>query len=78
MLRKHELLQVHKAKLRRHKYSKQQRKQAAAYTQHMVAPGDDIGSIARANNVLLADIERLNIGGHCTAFAPSDPAHGDY
>lgn len=54
--------QVHKAKLRKKRFSRRQRKQAAACTQHIVAPGDDVGSIARANNVLVSDIERLNTG----------------
>ena len=56
------LLQVHKAKLRRKKFSRRQRKQAAAYSQHLVAPGDDLASIARANGVLVSDVERLNTG----------------
>ena len=60
------LLQVHKAKLRKKRFSRRQRKQAAACTQHIVAPGDDVGSIARANNVLVSDIERLNTGTSCT------------
>ena len=60
------LLQVHKAKLRKKRFSRRQRKQAAAYTQHIVAPGDDLRSIARANNVLVSDIERLNTGTLCT------------
>ncbi len=59
------LLQVHKAKLRKKRFSRRQRKQAAAYTQHIVAPGDDLQSIARANNVLVSDIERLNTGTFC-------------
>lgn len=30
----------------------------------MVAPQEDIGSIARKHNVLVANIERLNTGSH--------------
>ncbi|KAL0020648.1 hypothetical protein WJX79_000580 [Trebouxia sp. C0005] len=62
--------QVHKAKLRKKKFSRRQRKQAAAYTRHIVAPGDDLGSIARANNVLVSDIERLNTGVGLSELQP--------
>ena len=56
------ILQVHKAKLRKQKVSKQQRQRAAACTYHVVSPGDNVSSVARANNVLVSDIERLNAG----------------
>lgn len=58
------LPQVHKAKLRKQRFSRKQRKQAQAFRQHMVAPQEDIGSIARKHNILVADIERLNTGSN--------------
>ena len=61
------MLQVHKAKLRKQRFSKRQRRQAQveAGRRHMVLPREDLTSIARKHNVLVADIERLNPGTLC-------------
>lgn len=58
------MLQVHKAKLRKQRISKRQRRQAQAEAgrRHMVLPREDLTSIARKHDVLVADIERLNPG----------------